>query len=163
MFALPDAQTVRDLEAAAAYLRALPGASGKVGCIGFCSGGRQTLLAACSSSSFDAAADCWGGYITRANEEALTTPNRPVPVIDLVPKLACPLYVAIGEKDTNPSPEVGRELEQALKRAGKAFDMKVFPNAGHAFLADYRKSYNEEQAFALWRDVTAFFGKHLAS
>ena len=44
MFALPDAQAVRDLEAAAAHLRALDGATDKVGCIGFCSGGRQTLL-----------------------------------------------------------------------------------------------------------------------
>ena len=44
MFGLPDSEAVQDLEAAADYLRALPGATGKIGAIGFCSGGRHTLL-----------------------------------------------------------------------------------------------------------------------
>src|SRR5580692_6438564 len=44
MFGLPDNEAVQDLEASADYLRALPGATGKVGAIGFCSGGRHTLL-----------------------------------------------------------------------------------------------------------------------
>ncbi len=51
MFGLPDAQAVGDFEASAAHLRALSGATGKIGAIGFCSGGRQTLLFACSSRS----------------------------------------------------------------------------------------------------------------
>ncbi|HEX3954183.1 MAG TPA: dienelactone hydrolase family protein, partial [Stellaceae bacterium] len=49
MFGLPDSEAVQDLDAAAAYLKAMPGATGKVGVIGFCSGGRHTLLFACSS------------------------------------------------------------------------------------------------------------------
>src|ERR1700740_152597 len=61
MFANRDAEAVQDLEAAADHLRALPGATGKVGAIGFCSGGRQTLLFACSSGKLDAAVDCWVG------------------------------------------------------------------------------------------------------
>ena len=48
MFGKSDDEAVQDLEAAAAHLRALPGANGKIGAIGFCSGGRQTLLFACS-------------------------------------------------------------------------------------------------------------------
>src|SRR5579862_4385617 len=40
MFGKPDIEAVQDLEAAADYLRGLPGATGKVGAIGFCSGGR---------------------------------------------------------------------------------------------------------------------------
>ena len=69
MFGLPDSEAVQDLEAAADYLRALPGATGKIGAIGFCSGGRHTLLFACSSSKVDAAIDCWGGFINRANPD----------------------------------------------------------------------------------------------
>ena len=69
MFGKRDAEAVQDLEAAAAHLRALPSATGKIGAIGFCSGGRQTLLFACSSNKVDAAVDCWGGFIHRA------TPN----------------------------------------------------------------------------------------
>src|SRR5262249_52690491 len=61
MFGKPDAEAVQDLEAAAAHLRGLSGATAKIGAIGFCSGGRQTLLFACSSDKVDAAGDCWGG------------------------------------------------------------------------------------------------------
>lgn len=161
MLGLPDAQVVRDLEAGTQYLRALPGANGKVGCIGFCSGGRQTLLFACSSRKVDAAIDCWGGFITRASPDAETTPSRPTPVIKLVPQLACPLFVVLGETDANPSPEVGAQLEQALKAAGKDYTLKVFPGVGHAFLADYRPSYDEKQAFALWPQIIEFFRRHL--
>jgi carboxymethylenebutenolidase len=77
MFGITDAQLVRDFEAAAAFVRARPGSSGKVGCVGFCVGGRWTLLFATSSDKLDAAIDCWGGFITRATPDAVTTPARP--------------------------------------------------------------------------------------
>ena len=66
MFGLPDRQAVQDLEAAAAHLRGLVRRHAKIGAIGFCSGGRHTLLFACSSDKVDAAIDCWGGFIHRA-------------------------------------------------------------------------------------------------
>src|SRR5436853_707759 len=67
---MPDSRIVGDLDGAAAFLRVRPEASGKVGVIGFCSGGRQTLLFACSSESPDAAVDCWGGSVLRASKDA---------------------------------------------------------------------------------------------
>jgi carboxymethylenebutenolidase len=163
MFGLEDAQVVKDLDAAAAHLRGLPGASGKVGCIGFCSGGRQTLLFACSSRSLDAAVYCWGGFISRATPEAATTPQRPTPVIDLVDRLSCPLFAAFGAEDQNPSPAEAAELRRRLERAGKTATVKVYPDAGHAFLADYRPSWREAPAHALWNDATAFLRQHLGS
>ncbi len=162
MFGLADAQLVRDFESAAAFVRAQPGASGKVGCVGFCVGGRWTLLFACSSGKVDAAIDCWGGFITRATPEAATTPQRPTPVIDLVPNLHCPLYVVCGEEDQNPSPADAGELRKRLAAAGRNFEVEIFRNAGHAFFADYRPSYREQAAFELWPKMTAFFRKHLA-
>jgi carboxymethylenebutenolidase len=161
MMALPDAQVVADLEAAARYLREQPGTTGKVGCIGFCSGGRQTLLFACSSSALDAAVDCWGGFITRATPTDTVTPSRPVPPIDLVDRLACPLYAVFGEEDPNPSPADAKALEERLRAAHKTFQVEIFPNAGHAFFADYRESYREAAAFALWPKVLDFFRQHL--
>lgn len=161
MMALPDAQAVGDLEQAAGFLREQPGTNGKVGCIGFCSGGRQTLLFACSSSALDAAVDCWGGFITRATPTDVVTPSRPVPVIDLVDRLACPLYAVFGEEDTNPSPADAKLLEERLKASRKTFQVEIFPNAGHAFFADYRDSYREAAAFALWPKVLDFFRRHL--
>lgn len=161
MFSLPDAQVVQDLEYSAVFLRRQPGSNGRVGCIGFCSGGRQTLLYACSSDTVDAACDCWGGFITRATPTERTTPARPVPVLDLVPQLGCPLFAAFGEEDHNPSPTDAQALTQKLKAAGKSGQVKVFSGAGHAFLADYRPTYREQPAFELWSDVVQFFNRHL--
>lgn len=163
MFGLSDDQVVSDLEAASAYLRSHAQASGKVGCIGFCSGGRQTLLVACRSQALDAAVDCWGGFIVRARPDAERTPERPVPVVELVGGLTCPVLAAFGEEDQNPSPEDARRLAEAARRAGKAdlLEIRQYANAGHAFFADYRPTYREAAAFALWDDVRRFFARHL--
>jgi carboxymethylenebutenolidase len=161
MFGIADAQLVRDFEAAAAFVRAQPGASGKVGCVGFCVGGRWTLLFACSSDKVNAAIDCWGGFITRATPDAETTPERPTPVIELAKQLHCPLYVVCGEEDQNPSPADAAELGKRLEHADKISQVEVFKNAGHAFFADYRPSYREAAAFDLWPKMVAFFRQHL--
>jgi carboxymethylenebutenolidase len=161
MFGKRDAEAVQDLEATAAHLRALPGATSKIGTIGFCSGGRQTLLFACSSNKVDAAVDCWGGFIHRATPDAETTPSRPTPILDLVGRLGCPLFGVFGEEDQNPSVAQSEELGKRGQAAGKDVTIKVYKNAGHAFLADYRPSYREGPATELWRDAVAFFDKHL--
>jgi carboxymethylenebutenolidase len=161
MFGLPDPQAVRDLEASAAHLRSLPGATGKVGCIGFCSGGRQTLLFACSSDKLDAAVDCWGGFISRATPDALTTSARPSPVMTLIDRLSCPLFGVFGEDDQNPSVTDAEELRRRAERAGKDVAVKIYEGAGHAFLADYRPTYRQGPAFALWTDAVAFLDRHL--
>src|ERR1700730_18856074 len=84
MFGKTDAEAVQDLDAAADHLNELPGATGKIGVIGFCSGGRQTLLFACSSSKPHAAVDCWGGFIQRATLDAETHALRLTPIRDLL-------------------------------------------------------------------------------
>ena len=161
MFGLKDSQAVGDLEASADYLRGLKGATGKVGAIGFCSGGRHTLLFACSSRKVDAAVDCWGGFIHRATPDAETTPSRPTKVLDLMGNLSCPLFGVFGAEDQNPPPELAEEMKK--RGAGKDVTTKIYPNAPHAFLADYRPTYREGPAHELWKDAQAFFGKHLKS
>lgn len=161
MFGKSDAESVADLDTAAAHLRSLDNANGKVGVIGFCSGGRQTLLYACSSSAPDAAIDCWGGFVDRATQDDETTPNRPTAVRDLAANASCPIFLAGGATDANPSPETLRDLESRLRKAGKDVTLKVWDGVGHAFLADYRPSYSEPEAHELWADIVAFFGKHL--
>src|SRR5689334_1131787 len=56
-----DDSVVGDCEGALEYIRALPNASGKVGIIGTCSGGRNSMLVAGRTAKFDAVADLWGG------------------------------------------------------------------------------------------------------
>jgi carboxymethylenebutenolidase len=161
MFGLQDKQAVGDLEAAADYLRGLKGATGKVGAIGFCSGGRHTLLFACSSSKVDAAVDCWGGFIHRATPSDEVTASRPRIVLDMVKNMRCPTFGVFGEEDQNPPIALAAELEKRASAAGKDVTTKVYKDAGHAFLADYRPSYKEAPAHELWNDATAFFKKHL--
>src|SRR6201995_3166605 len=60
---VPDARLVGDVGGAATYLRSLPSSHGRVGVIGYCSGGRQSVLAACNLP-LDAAVDCYGAFVT---------------------------------------------------------------------------------------------------
>jgi carboxymethylenebutenolidase len=159
MLALSDAQLVRDLDKAADLLAAQPEMTGKIGCVGFCMGGRTTLLYACSSNRLSAAIDCWGGGITA--DAAPVTAQRPTPIVDLVSRLSCPLYVVCGEEDANPSPAQVEVLRQRLQQSGKTFTIDMFKNAGHAFFADYRPSYREKAAFELWPKMASFFETHL--
>ncbi len=162
MFGKSDAEAVADLEATAAHLRGLDNANGKVGVIGFCSGGRQTLLFACSSSAPDAAIDCWGGFVTRATPEEETTETRPTAVRDLAAHATCPIFLAGGADDQNPSPADIEDVAARLRAAGKDVTVKVWDGVGHAFLADYRPSYSEAEAHELWADTLTFFGTHLS-
>src|SRR5438552_9425321 len=100
MFSVPDTQAVADLEGAIAYLKSQSDSNGKVGAIGFCSGGRYTLILGCKSTNLDAAVDSAGGFIIQDQH----TPQRPVSPIDMVPTLSCPLLALFGEEDPNPSP-----------------------------------------------------------
>src|SRR5215470_5655654 len=59
---VPDERLVADVGSAAAHLRLLPSSNGKVAVIGYCSGGRQSVLAACSLD-LNAAVDCYGAYV----------------------------------------------------------------------------------------------------
>ena len=60
---VPDDRFVGDFEGAMTCLRSLPYHSGKIGAIGFCSGGRHAYIAACRVPGLDAAVDCWGGRV----------------------------------------------------------------------------------------------------
>ncbi len=100
LFSVPDSQTMGDLEGAALVLKSNPHANGKVGIIGFCSGGRYTLMFACTSKNVNAAVDSAGGHIIPDDEP---TTARPVAAIDMVASLSCPLLALFGEEDANPS------------------------------------------------------------
>ncbi|HMD57865.1 MAG TPA: dienelactone hydrolase family protein [Solirubrobacteraceae bacterium] len=163
LFSMSDANALGDLEGAADHLRARDDATGRVGCIGFCMGGRYTLLLACASDRLNAAVDCWGGFIDRASPDAVSTPERPTPPLELAGSLSCPLLAAVGAEDQNPSPELGAELRERASASGEPVRVDVYEGAGHAFFADYRPSYRPGPAALLWQRVVPFLGEHLAS
>lgn len=155
----PDAQVVGDAEGAAAFLRAQPDSNGKVGVIGFCSGGRQAYMLACRIPSLDAAVDCWGGRVV-APPEALTA-QQPVAVIDMTRDMSCPLLGIFGNDDANPDVAQVNQIEEELKRYDKEYEFHRYAGAGHGFFAVDRPSYRPEQAVDGWKKVFAFFEKHL--
>ena len=159
LFAVPDSQTMADLEGAALHLKNHARANGKVGIIGFCSGGRYTLMFACTSGNVDAAVDSAGGHIIPDE----LTECRPVATIDMVANLACPLLALFGEEDGNPSPAHAARLVEELDKHGKTYEYKMYANAGHAFFADYRPSYRAAPAQDMWHRVLLFYEKYLTS
>ncbi len=161
LFSMPDSRVLGDLEGAADLLRARHEVNGRVGCVGFCMGGRYTLLFACASNRLDAAVDCWGGFVDAATPEERATPERPTPPLDLAPALHCPLYAAIGAEDHNPSPAIGERLRAAVAGSAHETLVETYQGAGHAFFADYRPTYRPEPAARLWEAVVPFLARHL--
>jgi carboxymethylenebutenolidase len=158
MFSVPDSQAMADLDSAALYLKGQSDSNGKVGAIGFCSGGRYTLMVGCTSSNVDACVDSAGGFIIQDEH----TEQRPVSPIDLVPHLHCPLLALFGEEDPNPSPAHAERLQAELDKHGKTYEFIMYRNAGHAFFADYRPSYRAAAAQDMWHRVLGFYGKYLS-
>ena len=157
---VPDARLVGDVAGAAAFLRSSSSSNGKVATIGYCSGGRQSFLAACSLD-LDAAVDCYGAFVVGSPPEG--SPLSVEPIVHLAEHLSCPLLGLFGAEDQYPSPEQVDELEQALIKAGKEFEFHSYPGAGHAFFATNRPSYRPEAANEGWARIWDFFGRHLAS
>ncbi len=154
-----DAQVVGDVAGAETFLRAQPDANGKVGVIGFCSGGRQAYMVACKIPSLDAVVDCWGGRVVAKPEEL--TPERPVAAIEMTPGLNCPLLGIFGNDDANPDPAQVNTIEEELKRLGKDYEFHRYDGAGHGFFAVDRPGYRSAQAVEGWKQVFAFYEKHL--
>src|ERR1700759_2962516 len=105
---VPDERLVGDVGGAATYLRALSSSNGKVGTIGYCSGGRQSFLAAVSLP-LDAAVDCYGAFVTGAPPEGM--PLKVGPIKHLTKDLSCPLLGLFGADDQYPSPDQVNDLE----------------------------------------------------
>ena len=156
---MPDDRSLGDIEGAAAYLRTLPYHNGKIGVIGYCSGGRQVYLTACKLSGIDAAVDCYGGGVTAPSEQL--TERQPVAPIDYTENLGCPLLGLFGKEDTRPSPADVAKTEEVLKRFNKNYEFHSFENVGHSFFSVDRPSYRQEAAVEGWKLVFDFFRRYL--
>jgi carboxymethylenebutenolidase len=154
---VPDARLVGDVAGAAAYLRELDTSNGKVGVIGHCSGGRQSVLAACHLD-LQAAVDCYGAFVTGNPPPERKMTN----LVDQLPNLRAPLLGLFGNEDSYPSPEQVDELEQILQAQGSTYEFHRYDGAGHAFFAVDRPSYRVEAANDGWQRIAAFYGTHLA-
>ena len=155
---VPDERFLGDAAAAVAFLRSRPESNGKVGAIGYCSGGRQVFLAACTLD-LDAAVDCYGGFVAEPLPEGVVFDIRPV--IDQAPSLRCPLLGLFGAEDQHPAPAETRQIAEVLTAHNKVFEFHTFDGAGHAFFSVDRPNYRVDAAVQGWRHVLAWFERHL--
>jgi carboxymethylenebutenolidase len=155
-----DDQLVGDVAGAATYLQGLTSSNGKVGVIGHCSGGRQSVLAACQLD-LQAAVDCYGAYVTGVVPADSTL--RVTPLYDILPDLSCPLLGLFGAEDRFPTPDHVKELEGLLTKYGKTFEFHSYEGAGHGFFAVKRQSYRPQAANDGWQRIWAFLGENLGA
>jgi carboxymethylenebutenolidase len=157
---VPDERLVGDVGGAAEHLRSLPGSNGKVGVIGYCSGGRQSFLAACSLQ-LEAAVDCYGACVVNAPPDGM--PLKVVPIVGLSKDLSCPLLGLFGANDQYPAPAETAELSRVLTDLDKPHEFHTYENAGHAFFSINRPAYRVEAANDGWEKIWDFYGRYLAS
>jgi carboxymethylenebutenolidase len=154
---VPDDRLVGDAVGAIGFLRARPDSNKKVGVIGYCSGGRQSFLVACSTD-VDAAVDCYGAFVVGEPPEQMKSMR---PILHLAPNLACPLLGLFGNDDQAPTPAQVDELEAELKRLGKSYEFHRYDGAGHAFFNTARDAYRPDAAKDGWERIFDFFGRNL--
>lgn len=153
-----DEEFVGDIAGAVEALRQLSNANGRVGVIGFCSGGRQSILAA-SSLPIDAAVDCYGAGVV----EPGYAPVGLTPIPERVADIRCPVLGIFGEEDANPSPEAVATLTALMAEHDKEFEPHSFSGAGHSFLQADRSASRPEAAAQAWPIIDEFFARHLST
>ena len=157
---IPDEQFVGDAAGAVATLRALPNANGKVGVIGYCSGGRHAFLTAVSLD-VDAAVDCYGAFVTGTPPDGF--PLRVTPLVRPHAGARLPAPRAVRQRRPVPRPRAGRRASKPpCRRPGKTYEFHRYDGAGHAFFNVDRPSYRAEAAVDGWQRVFEWFGRHLA-
>lgn len=150
----PDAQVMADLDACAAWARTQGGDTAKLGITGFCWGGRITWLYAAHNPALKAGVAWYGRLVGEAN------PLQPTHPIDLAGRLHSPVLGLYGGQDSGiPMDSVAR-MQSALADGSAAAQQSrfvVYPDAPHAFHADYRPSYRKEAADDGWKRCLAWF------
>ncbi|MDP2014251.1 MAG: dienelactone hydrolase family protein [Actinomycetota bacterium] len=157
---VPDERLIGDAAGAAAYLRRLSTSNGKVGVIGYCSGGRQSVLVGCTVD-VDAVVDCYGAFVTGTPSERF--PLKVTNLVDQLPDLRAPLLGLFGADDQYPSPEQVAELEEILVREGKTHTLVTYEDTGHAFFTTDRSAYRFESANDGWSRITDFYATYLGA
>ncbi|HEU4458577.1 MAG TPA: dienelactone hydrolase family protein [Methylibium sp.] len=150
----PDTQALSDLDAAVTWAAANGGDTARLGATGFCWGGRITWLYSAHNPRLKAGVAWYGRLVGDANA---MTPKQPV---DLAGSLNAPVLGLYGEKDGGIPLDTVDKMKTALASgnvAAKASNFVVYPDAPHAFHADYRPSYRKDAAEDGWKRCLAWF------
>lgn len=154
---VPDAQVLGDLDACAAWAQANGGDAGKLGITGFCWGGRFVWLYAAHNPRLKAGVAWYGRLVGTA------TPLTPRHPMDVAGELHGPVLGLYGGQDQGIPLGTVEQMKATLAKgdaAAKASQFHVYPQAGHAFHADYRPSYVKDAADDGWKRCLAWLATH---
>ena len=146
----PTAQVMSDLDDSVKWAAANRGDTGRLAITGFCRGGYVTWLYSAHNPSLKAAV-AWYGPI------GMRTALQPQNVADVAASIHCPVLGLYGGKDGGiPVPDI-EAAGAAARAAGHKAEIVIYPEAGHAFHADYRPSYVEGPALDGWQRMLGWF------
>lgn len=147
MRGLPDERAIADLKATADFLAKHERVLGKgYGIVGFCMGGRLSLLTSIEDARYRATVLCYG---------------RPETDPEKLKKLSGPFLGIFGGADQGIGPEQHEALRLGLEKAGKKAEIEVYEGAGHAFMNEKGRHYKEDAAADAWKRIFEFFDKPL--
>jgi carboxymethylenebutenolidase len=148
----PDAELLSDLDATAKWAAASSkGDAARLGVTGFCRGGRAVWLYAAHNPAVKAAV-AWYGPLGGGR-----TDIQPKTAADVAGEIKAPVLGLYGGADTGiPVADVEKQRDTA-RAAGKTVEIVIYPDAPHAFHADYRPSYRKQPAEDGWARMLAWF------
>lgn len=152
----PDAQVLSDLDACVAFAKSSGKAeTARLGITGFCWGGRIVYMYAAHNPNVKAGV-AWYGTTNRAFAPGDKTP------MDVASQIRVPMLGLYGGGDAGIPPETVEQMYAAMRAAGNTrSQFTIYPNAPHAFHADYRPSYRKEAAEDAWNKMIAWFKLNL--
>ena len=150
----PDAQFMSDADATAVWAGTNKGDLSRLGVNGFCRGGRQTWLYAAHNPHLKAAVSWYGQLKTP------TSPIQPKTVLELMNQVKCPVLGLYGGQDPGNPLDAIHAAEAEAKADHKTVEIIIYPDAPHAFHADYRPSYRKAAAEDGWEHAVAWFRRY---
>ncbi|NBR29274.1 MAG: dienelactone hydrolase family protein [Betaproteobacteria bacterium] len=154
---VPDSQVMSDLDAAVVFANASgKGDTSKLGITGFCWGGRITWTY-CVHNPKVRAGVAWYGRLVAPSK----APLQPAYPVELAPVLKVPVRGLYGGQDASIPVDHVEQMRAALKAAGNTTsEIIIYPDAPHAFYADYRPSYRKDAADDGWKQMQDWFKKY---
>jgi carboxymethylenebutenolidase len=152
---VPDAQVMSDLDATLTWAeKSAKGNLDKLGITGFCWGGRITWLYSAHNPKVKAGVAWYGRLVGQS------TPLTPKHPVDIAAELKVPILGLYGGSDNGIPNQSVEQMRDSLKGGGSASEIVLYPDTPHAFFADYRPSYRQEQAEDGWKRLQAWFKQH---
>ena len=152
---VPDSQVLSDLDATVDWaVKSAKGNADKLAITGFCWGGRITWLYAAHNPNVKAGVAWYGRLVGNATE---LQPKHP---IDIAFELKVPVLGLYGGQDTGIPVETVEQIREKLKSSSSKSEIIVYPDAPHAFFADYRPSYREKEAQDGWQRLQKWFKQY---